>query len=461
MYLKGKNDMGTVLIAGRGEMAVRIIHTCKKVGLETVSVYAEGDENSLHVRLADHSVCIGPRAAHKSYLNIPSMLAVATAYDVDMIHPGIGFLSENAAFAQACEEAGIAFAGPSAQTMRILGDKQAARALFKQKGFPVMAGSDSVPKDREEALEQAEAIGFPLMIKAAMGGGGKGIRIVQDTDAFLREYPLAYNEAKQAFGDGSVYLERYLPRARHIEVQILCDAHGNALHLGTRECSLQRKNQKLIEEAPAPFVDAAVIERMQQTAIAMARCVGYRNAGTVEFLLDDDNNFYFMEMNARLQVEHGVSECIYDVDIVKAQLHIALGHRLCVEQKDLISRGHAIECRINAEDATENFRPSPGLIENMVLPFGIGVRVDTGYVAGDRISPFYDSLILKLICRGEDRDEALALCRVSLDMLRIDGVCHNAAFARAMLSDADCIAGQIHTKWIEHDFISRFVREML
>ncbi len=451
--------MGTVLIAGRGEMAVRVIHTCKKMGLETVAVYAQNDANSLHVRLADHGVCIGPRSAQKSYLNIDSMLAVARAYNVDLVHPGIGFLSENPTFAQACEQAGFAFVGPPAEAMRTVGDKQTARALFKERGFPVMAGSDGVIGAEKEALQKAEAIGFPLMIKAAMGGGGKGIRIVQDSDEFLREYPLARNEAQQAFGDGSVYLEKYMPRARHIEVQILCDAHGNALHLGTRECSLQRKNQKLIEEAPAPFVDEAVLGSMQQVAIGMARCVNYQNAGTVEFLLDRDNNFYFLEMNARLQVEHGVSECLYGIDIVKAQLHVAMGHRLCVDQSDLRPQGHAVECRINAEDVNEHFRPSPGLIKNMVLPFGIGVRVDTGYVAGDAISPFYDSLVMKLICHADTRDEAVALCCESLNELRIDGICHNAAFARAMLKDEDFIAGNVHTKWIEQDFYNRFVQE--
>ncbi len=451
--------MGTVLIAGRGEMAVRIMHTCKKVGLETVSVYAQGDESSLHVRLADHSVCIGPRSPQNSYLNIDSMLAVARAYNVDLVHPGIGFLSENAAFAQACQEEGFLFVGPPAEVMRILGDKPAARQLFSKRGFPFIAGSDGIPGNEKEALEQAEAIGFPLVIKAAMGGGGKGIRVIYDRDEFLKGYSLAYNEAKQAFGDGSIYLERYMPRARHIEVQILCDAHGNALHLGTRECSLQRKNQKMIEEAPAPLVDETVIQNMQEMAIGMARCVNYQNAGTVEFLLDEDNNFYFMEMNARLQVEHGVSECVFGVDIVKAQLQIAMGHHLSVLQSDLKPCGHAVECRINAEDVKNNFRSSPGLIKNMALPFGIGVRVDTGYLAGDSISPFYDSLIMKLICHGDSRGEALALCRESLDILRIDGICHNAAFARAMLMDEDFIAGNVHTKWIEQDFYARFVRE--
>ncbi len=450
--------MGVVLVASRGEMAVRIIRTCKKVGLKTIAVYAQNDEQSLHVRLADQSVCIGPRNAQLSYLNIKSMLAVAKAYNADYIHPGVGFLSENAEFAQACEEENIRFVGPTAECMRIIGDKQAAREIFEENGFPVISGSESTVDTLEAALKSAQAIGFPMMIKAAKGGGGKGIRIVSDRESFEREYPLARAEAQQAFGDSSVYLEKYIPDARHIEVQILGDTYGNIIHLGTRECSLQRKNQKLIEEAPAPFVEKSVLKAIEQAAVGMARCVGYQNAGTIEFLLGSDNTFYFMEMNARLQVEHGVTECIYGIDLVKAQLQVAMGHRLSISQDDLIARGHAIECRINAEDIAENFRPSPGKITGLTLPCGIGVRVDTGYMAGDEISPFYDSMVMKVISYADSRKEATALADMALCELAIVGIHHNAAFAQAILHDGDFIEGHVHTKWIEQTFLPRFLR---
>ena len=450
--------MGVVLVANRGEMAVRIIRTCKKVGLKTVAVYAQNDEHSLYVRLADQSVCIGPRNAQLSYLNIKSMLAVAKAYSADYIHPGVGFLSENAEFAQACEEENIRFVGPTAACMRIIGDKQAAREIFEENGFPVIPGSESTVDTLEAALKAAQDIGFPMMIKAAKGGGGKGIRIVSERESFEREYPIARAEAQQAFGDSSVYLEKYIPDARHIEVQLLADAYGNVIHLGTRECSLQRKNQKLIEEAPAPFVQKNVLEAIEQAAVGMAKCVGYQNAGTIEFLLGSDNRFYFMEMNARLQVEHGVSECLFGIDLVKAQLQVAMGHKLSVSQEDLSARGHTIECRINAEDIAENFRPSPGRITGMTLPNGIGVRVDTGYMAGDEISPYYDSMIMKIISHADSRQEAINVADMSLGALAIDGIQHNAALAQAILHDSDFNEGRVHTKWIEQTFLPRFLR---
>ncbi len=456
--MQRKAEMGVVLVACRGEMAVRIIRTCKKVGLKTIAVYAQNDEKSLHVRLADQSVCIGPRAAQLSYLNIKSMIAAAKALHADYIHPGVGFLSENADFAQACLDENIRFVGPTAQCMRLIEDKQAAREIFEENGFPVVPGSDGTMDTLEAGLRSAAAIGFPLMIKASKGGGGKGIRIVSDKESFEREYPLARSEAQQAFGDSSVYLEKYLPQARHIEVQILGDMFGNVLHLGTRECSLQRKNQKLIEEAPAPFVDEDLLEQIQKAAVGMARCVGYQNAGTIEFLLGPDNQFYFMEMNARLQVEHGVTECVFGLDLVKAQLQVAMGHRLNIAQSDLKARGHAIECRINAEDIMENFRPSPGVITDMTLPCGIGVRVDTGYLAGDEISPYYDSMIMKIICSADTRQEASNTADMALSELSIQGVANNAVFAQAILNDDDFIAGRMHTKWIEQTFLPRFLR---
>lgn len=450
--------MQTVLVANRGEIAVRIIRSCKKLGLKTVAVYSENDEHALHVRLADESVCIGPRPAEKSYLNIDAILAAAKAYRADLLHPGVGFLSENDAFAEACAEAGIRFIGPSPASMRVLGDKEAARKTMIEHGFPVVPGSQGTVDTLKEAVLAAKSIGYPLMIKAAKGGGGKGIRVVEDACALEKEFPLVRREAELAFGDGSVYLEAYIAEARHIEVQILADMHGNVLHLGTRECTLQRKNQKLIEEAPAANVPAKTLAAIEQTAVDIARTVGYQNAGTVEFLLTKDGRFFFMEMNARIQVEHPVTESIYGLDLIKAQIQVALGHHLHISQESLIPRGHAIECRINAECPAEDFRPSRGVIKSMQLPGGNGIRIDSGYCTGDEISPYYDSMVLKLVAFADDRDEAIRLSLAALGELSIDGIDHNTELARAMLGDADFRSGNTHTKWIEQTFLPRFLR---
>ena len=450
--------MQTVLVANRGEIAVRIIRTCKKLGLRTVAVYSENDEQSLPVRLADESVCIGPRPAEKSYLSIDAILAAAKAYRADLLHPGVGFLSENEAFAEACAEAGIRFIGPAPETMRVLGDKQAARKAMIANGFPVVPGSEGVVETLKEAVFAAKSMGYPLMIKASYGGGGKGIRIVEDAAALEREFPLVRREAELAFGDGAVYLEAYLPSARHIEVQILADMYGTVLQLGTRECTLQRKNQKLIEEAPAANLPAETRLAIEQTAVQIARAVGYQNAGTVEFLLTKDGRFYFMEMNARIQVEHPITESIFGLDLIKAQIQVALGHHLDIPQEDLIPRGHAIECRINAECPAENFRPSPGFLRGMTLPGGNGIRIDSGYATGDEISPYYDSMVLKLIAYADDREEAIRLSSAALGELAIDGIEHNAELARAMLIDPDFRGGNVHTKWIEQTFLPRYLR---
>jgi len=450
--------MQTVLVANRGEIAVRIIRSCKKLGLRSVAVYSENDEHGLHVRLADESVCIGPRPADKSYLSIDAILAAAKAYRADLLHPGVGFLSENDAFAEACAEAGIRFIGPLPSSMRVLGDKEAARKTMIANGFPVVPGSEGTVDTLKEAVLAAKSIGYPLMIKAAKGGGGKGIRIVEDACTLEREFPLVRREAELAFGDGSVYLEAYLPEARHIEVQILADTHGNVLHLGTRECTLQRKNQKLIEEAPAANIPEHIRTAIEQTAVDIARAVDYQNAGTVEFLLTRDGRFFFMEMNARIQVEHPVTESIFGIDLIKAQIQVALGHHITITQESLVSRGHAIECRINAECPAENFRPSPGVIKSMQLPGGNGIRIDSGYSTGDEISPYYDSMVLKLIAFADDRDESIRLSLAALGELTIDGIDHNTELARAMLGDADFRSGNVHTKWIEQSFLPRFLR---
>jgi len=450
--------MLTVLVANRGEIAVRIIRTCKKLGLRTVAVYSENDEQGLPVRIADESVCIGPRPADKSYLNIDAILAAAKAYRADLLHPGVGFLSENDAFASACAEAGIRFIGPEPETMRVLGDKEAARKTMIEHGFPVIPGSEGVVANLKDALQTARTVGYPLMIKAAKGGGGKGIRIVEDAAALEREFPLVKREAELAFGDGGVYLEAHLPEARHIEVQILADTHGTVLHLGTRECTLQRKNQKLIEEAPAYNVPAETLTAIEETAVQIAQAVGYQNAGTVEFLLTKDGTFYFLEMNARIQVEHPVTESIFGLDLIKAQIQVAMGHHLHITQENLVPRGHAIECRINAECPAEEFRPSPGVIKAMKLPGGSGIRIDSGYTAGDEVSPYYDSMVLKLVAFGDDREEAIRLSLAALNELAIEGIEHNADLARAMLSDPDYRTGNVHTKWIEHSFLPRYLR---
>ena len=439
--------MQTVLIANRGEIAVRVIRTCKKLGLRTVAVYSENDEGGLPVRLADESVCIGPRPAEKSYLNIDSILAAAKAYRADLIHPGGGFLSENEAFTLACAEAWIRFIGPAPETMLLLGDKQMARKTMIANGFPVVPGSDGTVDSLKEATVIAKSIGFPLMIKAARGGGGKGIRVVNDCDALEREYALVRREAELAFGDGSVYLEAYLPNARHIEVQILADMHGNVLHLGTRECTLQRKNQKLLEEAPAANIDSATRAAMEQTAVEIARCVNYQNAGTVEFLLAQDGRFFFMEMNARIQVEHPVTESIFGIDLIKAQIQVALSHHIRVSQEQLISRGHAIECRINAENP-ETFAPCPGKITGLNLPGGIGIRVDTAAYTDGVVPPYYDSLVAKLIAHGRDRTEAIARMNRALDMFVIEGIYTTIPLHQRILANADFRAGKFDTTFL-------------
>jgi len=441
--------MNRILIANRGEIAVRIIRSCKKLGLETVAVYSEADKDAYFVKIADHAVCIGPARADRSYLNIEAIITVACAYSVCAIHPGIGFLSESSAFMRACEAVGITFIGPNAKSMDLLGDKARARQLMIENGIPVPPGSDGEISDLGAAKKLADEIGYPVIIKASHGGGGGGIRVVYDPNVFDSEFSLVKQEAQASFGSASVYLERYLTNTRHIEVQILADHFGHVLSLGTRECSMQRKNQKLVEEAPAPFIDDDLREEMEACAVKIASAVGYTNAGTVEFLLTRDSQFYFMEMNTRIQVEHPVTEAVFNIDLIKSQIQVALGHRFVLKQSDIKSFGHAVECRVNAENPDMNFKPCPGRIETLRAPGGYGVRIDSGFVQGDTVSPFYDSMILKVIGFGQSRDEAIATCNQALEELTIEGVDTNIRFAQAILSHDDYLNGRTHTRWIE------------
>ena len=439
-----------VLIANRGEIALRVIRACRELGIRTVAVYSEADRESLHVRFADEDVCIGPAPARESYLNIPRIIAAAEVTGAEAIHPGYGFLAENAEFAEICERSEIVFIGPGAEQIRRMGDKAVARKTMSDVGVPTVPGSDGPVTDPDEAVEVARAIGYPVIIKAAAGGGGKGMRVAMAEDTLLSQVQTAQQEARAAFGDPSVYLEKYLVRPRHIEIQLMGDKHGRVVHLGERECSLQRRHQKLIEEAPSPAVSAALRAAMGDAAKKGAAAIGYDSAGTVEFLLDEDGSFYFMEMNTRIQVEHPVTELVTGIDLVKEQIRIAAGEPLTIPG-DFVTgfRGHAIECRINAEDPARNFAPSPGTITIFHPPGGPGVRVDTHAYAGYRVPPNYDSLIGKVITYGVDRPEAIARMRIALDSLVIEGIHTSTAFLLELLDDPDVVAGRIDTKFVE------------
>jgi len=438
-----------VLRANRGEIALRVIRACRELGIRTVAVYSEADRESLHVRFADEDVCIGPPLARDSYLNIPRLIAAAEVTGADAIHPGYGFLAENAEFAEICERSDIVFIGPTAEQIRLMGDKAVARRTMAAVGVPTVPGTDAV-SDPEEALEAAREIGFPVLIKAAAGGGGKGMRVALDEAGFVGQFQLAQNEAKAAFGDPSVYLEKYLARPRHVEVQVLGDRYGRIVHLGERECSIQRRHQKLIEEAPSPAVTPELRAAMGEAAVRGAEAIGYMSAGTIEFLLDEDGKFYFMEMNTRIQVEHPVTELVTGVDLVKEQIRIAAGERLSDSVKSGMEfRGHAIECRINAEDPSRNFQPSPGTITTFHPPGGPGVRVDTHAYAGYRVPPYYDSLIGKLIVHGNTREEAIARMRIALESFIIQGVHTTIPFLLEILDTPEFRAGQVDTKFLE------------
>ena len=439
-----------VLIANRGEIALRVIRACRELGLQTVAVYSEADRESLHVRFADDDVCIGPAASRDSYLRIPRLIAAAEITGADAIHPGYGFLAENAEFAETCAASNVTFIGPTAAQIRVMGNKAAARRAMSAVGVPIIPGSPGPVEDAEAALEFARSIGFPVIIKAAAGGGGKGMRVARDADDFARSFQLARSEALSAFGNGDVYVEKYLERPRHIEFQIFGDTHGQVIHLGERDCSVQRRHQKLIEEAPSPAVNDKLREQMGSAAVAGAKSIDYVGAGTIEMLLDKDGSFYFMEMNTRIQVEHPVTEMLSGVDLVKEQIQVAAGERLSVDALPPV-RSHVIECRINAEDPARNFQPSPGKITTFHPPGGPGVRVDSHVYAGYTVPPYYDSLLAKLIVQGRDRSEAVARMRVALESFVVEGVTTTIPFLARVMQNERFIQGQVDTKFLERE----------
>ncbi len=423
-----------ILIANRGEIAVRIIRACKEMGISTVAVFSEADRDALHVNLADESICIGAPRAKDSYLNMSAILSAAVVTGAEAIHPGYGLLSENARFAELCASCGIAFIGPSAEVISKMGDKNAARQTMIAAGVPVIPGSE-VLGSLEEAQKEAERVGYPLLIKARAGGGGRGIRLVEKKEHFEKEFYAASQEAESAFGDGAVYLEKYLLPVKHVEMQLICDKHGNAVCLGERECSVQRKNQKLIEESPSPAVDETLRAKMMETSVRAAKTAGYENAGTIEYLLDRDGNYYFMEMNTRLQVEHPVTEMVTGIDLVKWQIRIAAGLPLQFTQADIRLSGCAIECRINAEDPVHNYRPSCGKITLLHIPGGPWVRFDTALYQDYAVPPYYDSMIAKLIVHAKTREEAIRKMQAALCELVIEGVSHNSELQMEILLD--------------------------
>jgi acetyl-CoA carboxylase biotin carboxylase subunit len=437
-----------VLIANRGEIAVRIIRACHELGIETAVVYSDIDRDTLPVRMADEAVCIGPAPSAQSYLNIPAIISAAEITDAEAIHPGYGFLAENPQFVEACTASNITFIGPSADNIRIGGDKAKARQIMKKKGVPVVPGSDKPLTDEAEAMKLAKEIGFPVIVKASAGGGGKGMRIVPEEQYLSKMYHVAQKEAFAAFGNGEMYMEKYITDMRHIEVQILADNKGNMIHLGERDCSIQRRHQKLIEEAPYVLSTAKFRKKVGDAAIRAAKAMKYQNAGTVEFILDSNNDIYFMEINTRIQVEHPVTEMITDIDIIKEQIKLAAGEPLLLKQTDVKYSGHSIECRINAEDP-ESFIPSPGTVSLFIPPGGHGVRTDTAAFSGWKVPAYYDSLIAKVIVHGRDREEAIMRMKRSLREFIIEGIKTTIPFHLQILDDPDFISGKFNTHFID------------
>jgi acetyl-CoA carboxylase biotin carboxylase subunit len=437
-----------ILIANRGEIACRIIWACRELGIKTVAIFSEADRDALHVRFADEAFCIGPPPSSQSYLDILQILRVAEITNVDAIHPGYGFLSENPHFAEVCKECNITFIGPSPEVMQIMGDKSEARRTMKAAGIPITPGSEGLIADESEAVKEAEKIGYPVLIKATAGGGGRGMRVAINRQALITAYQTARAEAESAFKNSGVYIEKYIANPRHIEIQILADNHGNVIHLGERECSIQRRHQKLIEESPSPAISYELRQEMGRLAVKACQQVGYSNAGTIEFLLDEDGQFYFMEMNTRIQVEHPVTEMVTVSDLVAAQIRIAAGEPLSYTQEEQIFVGHAIECRINAEDPV-TFIPSPGRIQTLNLPSGPGVRIDTAIYDGYFVPPYYDSLIAKVVVHSRARQLSIARMRRALEAMVIEGIKTTIPLHLKILNDPDFIAGNISTRFMD------------
>lgn len=437
-----------VLVANRGEIALRVIRACKELGIKTVAVHSEADANSLHVKAADERICIGPPEAALSYRNIPNVLSAAEITGADAIHPGYGFLSENAHFAEVCESIGIKFIGPTSENIALMGDKAKAREIVVKKGLPVTPGSPGELKSEQEALEAATKVGYPVIIKASAGGGGRGMRVVNKPEDLARAFQAAQAEAKATFGHDGVYLERYFLEPRHIEVQIIADHRGHVVHLGERDCSVQRRHQKLVEETPSPAVDEKLRKEIGRVAVEVVKAVHYRNVGTVEFLLDKDRNFFFMEVNTRIQVEHPITEMVTGVDLIKEQIKLANGQALSIKQQDIRLNGHSLECRINAEDP-EKFTPSPGLITKYNAPGGFGVRVDSAMESNAMVVPHYDSMIAKIIVHGRDRQEAIARMRRALDEFVIEGIKTTIPLHKRILNDPDFQKGHVSTTFLD------------
>ncbi|PIW66619.1 MAG: acetyl-CoA carboxylase biotin carboxylase subunit [Candidatus Omnitrophica bacterium CG12_big_fil_rev_8_21_14_0_65_43_15] len=438
-----------ILIANRGEVALRVIRACKELGIKTVAVYSEVDVDSMHTYLADEAVCIGPAQSANSYLNIPAIISAAEITDVEAIHPGYGFLAENAHFAEICQSCKIKFIGPTPENMRLMGDKIIAKDTMKKAGVPTIPGSPSAVKTKEEAIKIVQKIKYPVIIKASAGGGGKGIRVAHNDVRLISAFMTAQTEAEAAFGNPEVYIEKYIEHPRHVEIQIMADEHGNVVHLGERDCTIQRRHQKLIEESPSPAVDAKLRKKMGDMAVRGAKGAGYKNVGTMEFLLDTDGSFYFMEMNTRIQVEHPITEMVTGIDIVKEQIRIAAGEKLKINQDSIEFKGCAIECRINAEDPDNNFMPSPGKIITFHVPGGPGVRVDTHVYQGYSIPPYYDSMIGKLICYAKTRQEAIRVMRRALDEYVVDPIKTTIPFHKKVFSNQKFIQGKFYTDFVE------------
>lgn len=438
-----------ILVANRGEIALRIIRACKEMGIETVAVFSEADENSLHVRYADHAICIGPNSPKESYLNIPAIISAAEVTDSEAIHPGYGFLAENAHFAKVCRDCNIKFIGPSPETITLMGNKTQAILVAKSSGVPTVPGSGRVLKDENDAVEIAKKIGYPVILKASAGGGGRGMRLAHTEISLRNSYKMARQEAQTAFGDPSIYLEKYIEEPRHVEVQIIADSHGNFIALGERDCTIQRRHQKLIEESPSPMLNEKLRQTICSMAIKIAKAAKYENAGTIEFIMDKNRRYYFMEMNTRIQVEHPVTEEVIGIDLIKEQIKVAAGEKLSLPQKDLKLRGHAIECRINAEDPDNGFLPSPGLITEYNIPGGNGIRIDTHVYKGYKISPYYDSMVAKIIAHGKNRMDAIAKMKRALDEFVIEGIKTTIPLHKKILNNENFILNNYSTHFVE------------